>query len=268
MSNQRRKIIYVDDVNYSLIAIKNRLKDRYEVYPAQSTEKMFSLLENIVPDLILLDINMPGTDGFEAIKRLKSNPDYTEIPVIFLTGNRERSSVVKGMGLGAVDIVFKPFSDEKLIDRIEYQFNIDEQKANKPIILAVDDTPSILKAVHEALRYNYNVYTLPKPEALKETLKLVTPDMFVLDCNMPVLSGFDLIPVIRSLPAHEETPIIFLTSEGTMDNMSAAVELGACDFILKPVDEKLLLEKVELNIRHFMTLRLIRSLNVKDKRSY
>ena len=89
---------------------------------------------------------------------------------------------------------------------------------------------------------------------------MITPDLFILDCQMPVYSGFDLVPIIRRIREHEETPIIFLTSEGTIDNISVAINLGARDFIIKPIDEAILREKVALHIKDFMMRRRIRSL--------
>ena len=114
----------------------------------------------------------------------------------------------------------------------------------KPCVLAVDDAPDILKSVFFELRDIYTVFTLPKPEMLEGFLKKTTPDLFLLDYNMPVMSGFDLIPVIRSFKKHANTPIIFLTSEGTIDNLSAAVALGASDFIVKPFEPDVLREKI------------------------
>ena len=114
----------------------------------------------------------------------------------------------------------------------------------KPCILAVDDAPDVLKSVFHELRDLYTVFTLPKPEMLESFLMKTTPDLFLLDYNMPVLSGFDLIPIIRRFKKHEHTPIIFLTSEGTIDNLSAAVALGASDFIVKPFNPDILREKI------------------------
>ena len=101
----RRKIIYVDDIQCSLVSVKKRLKEFYEVYPAESSDMLFSILEKIKPSLILLDINMPGVDGFKTLKSLKADTRYADIPVIFLTGIKEKESVVKGLGLGAADYV-------------------------------------------------------------------------------------------------------------------------------------------------------------------
>jgi DNA-binding response OmpR family regulator len=255
----RRKIIYVDDVNYGLITVKDRLKKLYEVYPAQSVAKMFELLEKIDPDLILLDVNMPYVDGFEAIKMLKDDARYADIPVIFLSAQRDKETVVRGINLGAVAHVGKPFATPMLIETIEGVFDPNrgdsemgaegEADNGKPSILAVDDVSSMLRAIHFALRDKYKVYMLSKPEEVKDFLRVKTPDLFLLDYNMPGMNGFDLIPIIREFPEHAETPIVFLTSEGTIDHLTAAMHLGASDFIIKPFKTKELHEKIDRHLK-------------------
>jgi DNA-binding response OmpR family regulator len=189
---------------------------------------------------------MPEMDGFETMRRLKKNKRFAKIPVVFLTASNDRDSVVKGSHLGVSGFVTKPFSALDLSEHIENILNphID----NRKIILAVDDAPNILKTVHSALRDKFKVYTLPKPENLENMLQGITPNLFLLDCKMPKISGFDLVPIIREFPAHKETPIIFLTSEGTEDHVTASVLIGACDFIIKPFNTDTLREKVEKHI--------------------
>jgi len=123
-----------------------------------------------------------------------------------------------------------------------------EDKNNKLLVLAVDDSPAILEAVAAVLNVEYKVFKLPKPEMLTSVLEKVTPDLFLLDYHMPELNGFELIPIIRGLEGHKETPIVFLTSEGTVDNITAAIGLGACDFIVKPFNPDQLREKVAKHI--------------------
>ena len=243
-----KKIIVVDDVFLHLASIKNRMQKRYEIYPAQSAQILFKLLEKFIPDLIVLDINMPETDGYEILEMLKMNISYANIPVIFLTSNNDEESVAKGLSLGADDFIFKPFTDDKMIESIENQLDPDKREARKAVILAVDDTPAILQAVNHALSGKYTVYTLPKPEKITDLLKMIRPDLFLLDYNMPVLNGFELIPIIREFPEHEKTPIIFLTTEGTVSHISEAINLGASDFIVKPVDDEILNKKIAAHL--------------------
>jgi len=121
MDNIRHKIILVDDNMASLTQGKNILKTFYQVYPAPSAAKFFEILENVLPDLILLDIEMPEIDGFEVIKRLKADARFANIPVIFLTSKGDESSELEGFDLGASDYISKPFSAPRLLKRISNQ---------------------------------------------------------------------------------------------------------------------------------------------------
>ena len=215
---------------------------------------MFKVLEKIFPDIILLDINMPNVDGYEVIKTLKMDGRYSNIPVIFFTGNHERESVLKGLSLGAVDYLIKPVETKILVECIEK--HVAESRADKendddgkPRILAVDDVVSVLKTIQRALCDNYKVHTISKPDAVLDFLKLRKPDLILLDYLMPVFNGFELIPMIRELPGYTDTPIIMLTSEGTLTYIKEAITLGACDFIVKPFKECELKEKVAKHIR-------------------
>jgi putative two-component system response regulator len=262
-----RKIVYLDDVNHNLISMQKRFADIYDIYPVQSMDVLFESLKDSKPDLILLDINMPDVSGFDVIKMIKDDARYADIPVIFLSSQKNKKSIIKGIGLGAVDYIVKPFTNEYFIDCVEYHLDPKKRAADKPIVLSVDDNPSILLAVSSLLGDEYTVYTMSEvinESMLIELLKKVTPDLFLLDYNMPALNGFDLIPIIRNFPVHEETPIIFLTSDGTADRVSAAVKLGACDYIVKPIDKAKLLEKISAYSVDYIMRRRIRALN-EDK---
>jgi len=119
-----------------------------------------------------------------------------------------------------------------------------ETTDSKKVIMAIDDSPAILQVVSSVLGDYYKVYTLSKPMELVKILLKVKPDLFLLDYKMPEISGFDLIHVIRGFKEHQDTPIIFLTSEGTIDNVTAAIALGACDFVVKPFAPDVLRERI------------------------
>jgi PleD family two-component response regulator len=138
--------------------------------------------------------------------------------------------------------------DEKLPSRNRIDLEDVEEADQKLLVLAIDDCPDILMAVSAALCDDYKVFKLPRSASLEDVLKKVTPDLFLLDYQMPELNGFDLIPIIRELDGHKETPIIMLTSAGTIDHVSVALGLGACDYVVKPFDRYVLHEKVAKHI--------------------
>ncbi len=119
MAGNRKKIVVVDDNPENLNALKITLKESYMVYPNPSAQDMFELLEHIRPDLILLDVQMPGMNGYEAIKKLKGSEEHKEIPVIFLTSMSGEEDEKEGLRLGAVDYIQKPFVTPVLLERIK-----------------------------------------------------------------------------------------------------------------------------------------------------
>jgi putative two-component system response regulator len=118
----------VDDNMHNLTTGKEMLTEFYEVFALPSAEKMFQFLGKVSPDLILLDIEMPVMNGYEALKKLKAEPKWADIPVIFLTARSDASSEIEGLSLGAIDYVFKPFSAPLLSRRIENHILIMEQR--------------------------------------------------------------------------------------------------------------------------------------------
>jgi len=128
MSVTRSTIFLVDDNMSNLTIGKNMLSAFYQVIQIPSAIKMFEALENITPDLILLDIEMPEMDGFEAIKKLKADERYADIPVIFLTALEDAGTELEGLDLGAVDYVTKPFSAPLLLKRTEKELQFVRQK--------------------------------------------------------------------------------------------------------------------------------------------
>ena len=113
------KTIYiVDDSDTNLATAEEALEDHFRVMTLPSAAKMFALIEKIRPDIILLDIEMPEMNGYEALEKLKANSSWSGIPVIFLTGTTDVSIEEKSSKLGAVGVVTKPFSASALLNQV------------------------------------------------------------------------------------------------------------------------------------------------------
>jgi putative two-component system response regulator len=102
------------------------LDEQYRVMTMPSAQKMFAFLEKVIPDLILLDIEMPQMDGFEALEKLKSEGSWVDIPVMFLTGRNDAEIEARGFEMGAIDFITKPFSAPVLLNRIKTHLDIDK----------------------------------------------------------------------------------------------------------------------------------------------
>jgi putative two-component system response regulator len=121
-----KTIFAVDDSDTNLALAEEALESHYRVLPMPSAAKMFTFLEKVMPDLILLDIEMPEMDGLDALRILKTNCLYAGIPVIFLTGRIDAQVEAHGFELGAIDFITKPFSPLVLLRRIKTHLDIDE----------------------------------------------------------------------------------------------------------------------------------------------
>lgn len=112
-------ILAVDDEQINRFILEDIIEDRYELVVVASGEECLNLVEQRVPDLILLDINMPGISGYEVCKILKSKPQTNNVPVIFLTAMMKVEDEKKGLLIGAVDYITKPFTESILLARIK-----------------------------------------------------------------------------------------------------------------------------------------------------
>lgn len=109
--DERAKILIVDDEKVNIDVLVGLLKPYYRTIVAKSGEQAFQRLENpSLPDLILLDIMMPGLDGYEVCRKFKNNPATRHIPVIFITSKTDEQDEALGFKVGAVDYITKPFS--------------------------------------------------------------------------------------------------------------------------------------------------------------
>ncbi len=124
----RKVILIVDDTVINLTYAAEVLGDTYKVIPAKSGEKALELLERVIPDLILLDIEMPQMDGYETIQRIRANPKMAGIPIIFLTAHADKENELKGFQLGAVDFITKPFVPEITLARIATQIELSDYR--------------------------------------------------------------------------------------------------------------------------------------------
>lgn len=116
--DKKYNIMVVDDNITNLQVAKQALADDFNVFPVTSGEKALLLLDKVKPDMMLLDIKMPGLSGFDVLKLMKNNIETRNIPVIFLTSIKNNGNELEGLELGAVDYITKPFSKPLLLKRV------------------------------------------------------------------------------------------------------------------------------------------------------
>ena len=139
----QKHVLIVDDNTTNLKLAENTLKPHYRVTLLISGEQALKFLMKNRPDLILLDILMPGMDGFETIRHIKANPYTKDIPVIFLTAKSESISEVNALNLGAADFIAKPFVPEIMLRRVSMQIELSLYR--NQLEQMVKEKPDLLK---------------------------------------------------------------------------------------------------------------------------
>ena len=139
-AGQKKTLLVVDDAPANIQVVQSILKDEYKIRVATSGEKALELVKNQpLPDLILLDVMMPGLDGYQVCAQLKAAPETRDIPVIFLTGLTDIDDETKGLEIGAVDYIRKPFSPAIVKARVRTQLLIrDSREQVNRQVLAVN----------------------------------------------------------------------------------------------------------------------------------
>ncbi|MDR2304766.1 MAG: response regulator [Treponema sp.] len=215
MENGKKIIVLVDDNPVNLKLAGNTLMERYSVFAVPSAQKMFRLLEQTVPDLILLDVVMPEISGYEAMGTLKSNPRTAGIPVIFLTSKTDTVSELEGFNLGAVDYISKPFSPQLLLKRVEVQLLLQSQKVelknlNENLQQRVDEkTGEVLELQNAVLITMANLVecrddvTGGHVERTEHFLRLLVEEMMERKIYRDILETWDINLFLQSSKLHD-----------------------------------------------------------------
>lgn len=199
------KILIVDDVVSNVLLLKVLLtNEKYQVLTASDGTQALETVEKNRPDLILLDVMMPGLSGFQVAEKLKANPDTVEIPIIFLTALNSPSDIVNGFQVGGNDFITKPFNKDELTIRVRHQISLvaakriilEQTEELKKIITARDKLYSViahdLRAPMGSIKMVLNmlILNLPKETIGEEMSHLLTvanqttEDVFALLDNL------------------------------------------------------------------------------------
>ncbi len=207
-SNEKRpKILVIDDDKDIRLVISEILdQNGYEVFTAGSGQQGIDLAAQMVPNLIILDIMMPGMDGWTVLTKLQHKPSLADIPVIILSG---ASGLEMAMSLGAAAVLFKP------VDAHQLTAEIAAQLAPLPpsfVLLVEDDADSRTLITRLLDSEGWNSRSAINGNAALRILKQGTPAMIVLDLKMAGMNGFELLEVIGKNPLWSKIPVVIVTS--------------------------------------------------------
>lgn len=206
-----RDVLIVEDEPSAAQLLRTYLEaEGYRVRIAPEGEAALAEVRRLLPGAIILDVMLPGMDGWEVLRRLKSDPDTREVPVIIATVMEEREM---GLALGAVDYLVKPLARQALLDRLTRYAPQARTRGATMRVLAVDDDPGTLAVISATLEpEGYEVLAAPSgAEGLKLAYKH-RPDFVICDLLMPDIDGFALVAALKADRRVRDIPILVLTA--------------------------------------------------------
>jgi putative two-component system response regulator len=211
----QKTIFVVDDIDTNLYTAKEVLKNHYRVMTLPSAARMFAMLEKVKPNMILLDIEMPVMDGFEALQLLKENDAYADIPVMFLTSMTDAAVEVRGFEMGVTDFLTKPFSAPVLINRIKAHLEIDSlirertaqlQQKTEQLQLKTEQLQNLQNAIiygFADMVENRDEGTGGHVDRTATYIKILIDAMLEMDVYTEQLKGLDLDSFVSSARLHD-----------------------------------------------------------------
>ncbi len=170
------KILIIDDSKANRLVLSNVLSEKYTVKTAENGEDGISCAKSFTPDLILLDIVMPGIDGYSVCKELKKDEVLKEIPIIFLTSQDDTNDIVKAYEIGGADYVLKPYNFLELELRIKTQINL--KKTYEKLNTCNEQKAELVSKMEEMINNNSaEVAKLNSPEEKISSLTQFKEDM-------------------------------------------------------------------------------------------
>jgi CheY-like chemotaxis protein len=256
MSYNNASILIVDDEEPNRDILSRRLsKDGYTVSVAEGGKQALDMMRIERYDLVLLDIMMPGVDGYQVLQRIKSEQVLHDIPVIMVTAVNDEPTVKRCLELGAIDHIGKPFELSFLKSRIWQAIKTlgrtrrpgDEQPASSTAVtvLVIDDDE--LNRDLLIRRFNKAGHDVHVAASGAEALALLNKrryDLILLDIMMPKMDGVEVLEKIRSRRALTDIPVVMISAINDTATMERCMQLGADEYIMKPYNALVLKERV------------------------
>lgn len=269
------RVLVVDDFEAMCKVTVNQLRQMgvERVVTARNGAEALRQLQGARFDIVLSDWNMPVMSGLELLQAMRADPQLSALPFVLITAEAERQKVTEAIASGVTSMLLKPYTPQQLIDRVQKalrwtprrpvaaavptlpQEAAGEMADTRPTILVVDDTPDNLVLLSGLFRDEYRVRLAQTGEkALQFATSDRPPDLVLLDVMMPGIDGFEVARRMREHPSSQTIPIIFVTTLSTADARLQGLDLGAVDFITKPVDPATLKPRVR-NFMRYVQLR-------------
>jgi two-component system, cell cycle response regulator len=270
------RVLVVDDVPANVKLLDARLSAEYfDVTTTMNGADAIAICGRGECDILLLDVKMPGMDGLEVCRQLKSNPATHHIPIVMLTALDQPSDRVRGLEAGADDFLTKPVSEVALIARVrslarlkmmtdelrmravttkEIGINMPSKDAiadtgRQGRILVVDDRQSSYERIMSVLATEHTVEVESNPNQALIRAAEGGFDLMIFSLAIENFDGLRLCSQVRSLDRTRNVPILAITDGKDNARMARGLEIGVNDYLMRPIDKNELLARVRTQIR-------------------
>jgi len=269
------RVLVVDDILANVKLLEAKLTAEYfDVMTARSGVEALEVVNRSMPDIILLDVMMPGMDGFEVCTRLKGNAQTQHIPVIMVTALDQPQDRVKGLEAGADDFLTKPVSDVALFSRVKslvrlkmltdelrsraetsermglLDRDLQEAMARTPgNIMLVDDKESSIERLTGALNERHTVTVFRDPQQALFEAAEKDWELLIVSLNLRDSDGLRLCSQFRSLERTRNLPILIIVEPHDNARLLRGLDMGVNDYLMRPVDKNELLARVYTQLK-------------------
>jgi two-component system cell cycle response regulator len=283
------RVLVVDDIVANVRLLEAKLSAEYfDVVTAMNGLDALEAIQRTKPDIVLLDVMMPGIDGIEVCKRIKSNPATQHVPVVMVTALDQPEDRIRGLEAGADDFLTKPVNDISLFCRIKSLVRLkmltDELRvrANSNLdvgavlrtldtsnelpgkIAMVDGRPSSAERIRQIVSTKHEVDCFDTPAKLIEHLANSTREheLVIVSLDDERFDGLRLCSQVRQLENTRQTPLLIVVDPDDQQRLMKALDMGVNDYLMRPVDRQELLARINTQVRRFRYTAQLRS-NVK-----
>jgi two-component system cell cycle response regulator len=271
------RVLVVDDLRPNVKLLEAKLTSEYfDVITATDGPEALEKIRESQPDIVLLDVMMPGMDGFEVCQKIKADPEMMHIPVIMITALSDAADRVRGLESGADDFLTKPVNDVAMFARVRSlvrlkmltdEWRLREQtsgqlgvlKDEKPLyevnarqanVLVLDDNEVDAAKVRSTLgQDDDDVAAVTTVEAAHARLREVRYDLVIVNLRLRDQDALRFCSQMRASEATRHTPILVVAEEDDTARLAKGLDLGINDYLIKPIDRQELLARTRTQIR-------------------
>lgn len=250
MDKPKLRVLVIEDEESIRHFMQRVLEASYEFHEAADGAEGIKQARKVKPQVILLDLRLPDTDGLSVLAKLKTHPETASIPVVIVSARGETGVVVEGQQSGAADYLIKPFTIEQLREAVGRNIVLEDplhtsrqenlpplvsgRSKTRPKILLIDDEEGIRNFMSRVLIAQCEVHEAADGEEGVTRAKIIHPDLIFLDLHLPGMDGLSVLSRLKADPKTQTIPIVIVSVRGESETLLEGQSAGAADYLIKP----------------------------------